>query len=163
MVEITLEKPNEDDESITKKFKTENDNEAVKEEIDIKPSEVKPERCVICRQYSNELVLYNGHPNNSADEYVALTDDKLMLFTGEESEIHQNDERPTHKVIFWIVFCDFACLNWLISNWRVRCMKNVLLGVPQGSVFGYLLFLTYLTSFGCFSFHFFFFFVDFMM
>lgn len=104
MVEITQEKPNEDDESITKKFKTESSNEAVKEEIDVKPAEVKPERCVICRQYSNELVLYNGHPNNSVDEYVALTDDKLMLFTGEESEIHQNDERPTHKVIFKTVF-----------------------------------------------------------
>lgn len=97
MVEITSEKPHEDEESISKKHKSEV-TDAIKEEIVIKVTQPKPERCLICKQYSNELTLYNGHPNNSVDEYVALTDEKLMLFTGEESAIHENDERPTHKV-----------------------------------------------------------------
>lgn len=61
-------------------------------------SEAKTERCDICRQYLTEICLYNGHPNNSVDEYVALTDEKLMLFTGDESDIHDLDTRPTHKV-----------------------------------------------------------------
>lgn len=61
-------------------------------------TELKTERCIICRQYLNEVTLYNGHPNNSIDEYVALTDEKLMLFTGEESCVDDFDTRPTHKV-----------------------------------------------------------------
>lgn len=58
----------------------------------------KLERCPICRQYITEALLYNGHPNNSLDEYVALTDKKLMLFTGDESTVNDLDFRPTHKV-----------------------------------------------------------------
>lgn len=58
----------------------------------------KPERCQICRQYVSEVLSYNGHPNNSVDEYVALTDEKLMLFTGDETHINKQDERPIHKV-----------------------------------------------------------------
>lgn len=63
------------------------------------PNEPNSERCSICGQYITEVSLYNGHPNDSVDEYIALTNEKLMLFTGEESDINDLDLRPTHKVI----------------------------------------------------------------
>lgn len=96
MVEITQENTNETEENVAKKLKTE-EVEITKSEIVLKP-QVKPERCLICRQYTNELLLYNGHPNNSVEEYIALTDEKLLLFTGEEANVHEHDTRPTHKV-----------------------------------------------------------------
>ncbi|XP_044757853.1 DNA (cytosine-5)-methyltransferase PliMCI-like [Coccinella septempunctata] len=67
------------------------------------PPKVKPERCSICRQFSDDITLYNGHPNNSVEEYIALTNDKLSLFTGEES--HEQDCRPTHKVTHFNIYC----------------------------------------------------------
>lgn len=81
-----------------KRRKTNNIKQSQKENVLIKESETKTERCDICRQYLTEVSLYNGHPNNSVDEYVALTHEKLMLFTGDESDIHDLDTRPTHKV-----------------------------------------------------------------
>lgn len=96
-----------------KKIKFE-ETEEIKQEIILKPSETKVERCLICKQYSNEVLLYNGHPNNSVDEYVALTDEKLMLFTGDESEVNQQDERPTHKVFYLFqktIFCRLENYN----------------------------------------------------
>lgn len=80
-----------------KRRKTDN-FEQPKEKIVLNSIEPNTERCIICRQYLTEVSLYNGHPNNSVDEYVALTDEKLMLFTGDESNIDDLDTRPTHKV-----------------------------------------------------------------
>lgn len=97
MVKLLEENTNETEENIAKKLKTE-DSEVTKSEIVLKPVEPKPERCLICRQYSNELLVYNGHPNNSVEEYIALTDEKLQLFTGDEANVHEHDTRPTHKV-----------------------------------------------------------------
>ncbi|XP_044758419.1 DNA (cytosine-5)-methyltransferase 1-like isoform X2 [Coccinella septempunctata] len=69
------------------------------------PPKVKPERCTICRQFIDDTPLYNGHPNNSVEEYIALTDDQLSLFTGEESYVNEQDCRPTHKVTHFNVYC----------------------------------------------------------
>lgn len=55
------------------------------------------ERCSTCKQYSNTVLLYNGHPNNSVEEYVALTHEKLSLYTGNE-ELDDAEEFPIHKV-----------------------------------------------------------------
>lgn len=68
-----------------------------KEEIILKTPEIKQERCNICRQYTDEALIYNGHPNKAVDEFIALTDEKLMLFNGNE-EINNLDVRPTNKV-----------------------------------------------------------------
>lgn len=62
------------------------------------PAKAKLERCTICRQFSDSFTLYNGHPNNSVEEYIALTDEKLSLFSGEEPYMSEQDCRPTHKV-----------------------------------------------------------------
>lgn len=55
------------------------------------------ERCLVCKQYSSSILLYNGHPNNSVEEYVALTHEKLSLYTGNE-ELDHKEEFPIHKV-----------------------------------------------------------------
>jgi DNA (cytosine-5)-methyltransferase 1 len=57
-------------------------------------------KCEICRQILNDpdLRLYQGHPDESVEEFVALTDPKLSLFTGEEDAIHDHDQRPQNKV-----------------------------------------------------------------
>lgn len=64
-------------------------------------------RCEICRQHlsSPDLLLYPGHPEGAEEEFIALTDSKLSLFTGDEEFIHECDERPQHKITeFKLVF-----------------------------------------------------------
>lgn len=95
-IEVALE-----EENVRKKLRSCNDPIPVKEEIVMKTEEIKQERCKICRQYIDELLIYNGHPNNAVDEFIALTDEKLMLFNGDE-EIDKQDERPTNKVRCWL-------------------------------------------------------------
>lgn len=57
-------------------------------------------KCEICQQILDDpdLRLYQGHPDESMEEFVALTDPKLSLFTGEEDAIHDHDQRPQIKV-----------------------------------------------------------------
>lgn len=86
------------EENPSKKRKT-SDVQSGKRKSVLIPNVPNPERCSICRQYITEVSLYNGHPNDSVDEYIALTNEKLMLFTGEESDVNDIDLRPTHKVI----------------------------------------------------------------
>lgn len=81
-----------------KKIKTEVID--IKEEIKIDSSipKLKSEKCIRCKQFLDSAPLYNGHPNNSNEEFIALTDEKLSLYTGKEENINENDEFPTHKV-----------------------------------------------------------------
>ncbi|KAG5878342.1 hypothetical protein JTB14_023695 [Gonioctena quinquepunctata] len=77
----------------------------VKEEIN-ETSKIKSERwCIRCKQFLDTAPLYNGHPNHSTEEFIALTDEKLSLFTGTES-VHENDEIPTHKITHFSVYDD---------------------------------------------------------
>jgi DNA (cytosine-5)-methyltransferase 1 len=66
------------------------------------PKEI-PSKCQICHQVLDDcdLVLYQGHPDNSVEESVALTDPKLSLFTGDENDIHEHDQRPQNKVTYF--------------------------------------------------------------
>lgn len=45
---------------------------------------VNNEKCCICGQFLNdpELLYYQGHPQHAVEEYIALTDDKLVLTVG---------------------------------------------------------------------------------
>ncbi|KAF5294330.1 hypothetical protein FQR65_LT10783 [Abscondita terminalis] len=88
----------EDEEQPCKKLKVVHENEFISAVE--KPPQVKAERCTICKQYIDEVSLYNGHPNNSVEEFIALTDERLMLFTGNELDLHETDERPVHKVSY---------------------------------------------------------------
>lgn len=61
-------------------------------------SKVKTERCVNCKQFLDSVLIYNGHPNNSNEEFIALTDERLSLYTGKEETFEETNELPTHKV-----------------------------------------------------------------
>lgn len=69
----------------------------------------KVERCIKCKQFLDSVLLYNGHPNNSSEEFIALTDEKLSLYTGKEETFEETSELPTHKVLtlyndtFWFI------------------------------------------------------------
>ncbi|KAB0805238.1 hypothetical protein PPYR_02208 [Photinus pyralis] len=80
------------------------DNHNGTTENTIKTQPFKTERCNICRQYLNEVAIYNGHPNYSVEEFISLTDPKLMLFTGEESDINERDVHPVHKITYFSVY-----------------------------------------------------------
>ncbi|KAJ8970400.1 hypothetical protein NQ317_001491 [Molorchus minor] len=78
----------------------------LKEEIKIESPKIKSERCIRCKQFLDIVPLYNGHPNNSNEEFIALTDDRLSLFTGKEENINENDEFPTHKITHFSIYDD---------------------------------------------------------
>lgn len=44
------------------------------------------------------MFFYSGHPKDAVEEFVALTNPKLSLFTGEESMVDETDERPQNKL-----------------------------------------------------------------
>ncbi|XP_023289399.1 DNA (cytosine-5)-methyltransferase 1 [Orussus abietinus] len=66
----------------------------------------EPEKCELCRQklVDGEIALYPGHPNGAVEEYIALTDPRLSLFTGEEAAIAEGDERPQNKLTYFSVY-----------------------------------------------------------
>lgn len=84
----------------TEDIKMEEDTKSSSKKDTIVQSKIKSERCNICKQYldSNDLKIYNGHPNGAVEEFIALTDPKLMLFTGDETDIDDHDARPQNKV-----------------------------------------------------------------
>lgn len=89
------------------KFNNKKLEEPSKTEI-LPESEPELERCEICSQYLHEALLYNGHPNNSVEEFITLTNERLQLFTGNEDDIHTQDTRPLLKVLFrFNCFCKF--------------------------------------------------------
>jgi DNA (cytosine-5)-methyltransferase 1 len=63
-------------------------------------------KCELCRQILDDpdLRLYQGHPDESVEEFVALTDPKRCLFTGEEDAIDEHDHRPQNKVTYFSVY-----------------------------------------------------------
>uniref|UniRef100_A0A1B6LRH7 RFTS domain-containing protein n=1 Tax=Graphocephala atropunctata TaxID=36148 RepID=A0A1B6LRH7_9HEMI len=95
-----------------KKVKLEESEEVKKEnmspgsEATEKVKKVGPAKCDICRQLllDSDLRLYVGHPRDAVDEYIALTDPKLSLFTGEEGCINEYDERPQNKITQFSVY-----------------------------------------------------------
>ncbi|KAB0791577.1 hypothetical protein PPYR_03377 [Photinus pyralis] len=92
----------EEEENISKKLKVVHEDNVTKNAINTQTT--KSERCAICKQYVEEAPLYNGHPNNASEEYIALTDERLMLFTGDEMDLDEKDERPTHKITYFSVY-----------------------------------------------------------
>ena len=63
-------------------------------------------RCKECRQLLNdpELKLFPGDSEDAVEEFIALTDSRLSLFTGNEEEINEADERPQHKITNFSVY-----------------------------------------------------------
>ncbi|CAH1179610.1 unnamed protein product [Phaedon cochleariae] len=113
---VCTEVPDDAEEQASKKIKTEiqansseNFEENFKNEVVVgealkTPAKAKSERCVQCKQFLDNVPLYNGHPNQSNEEFVALTNEKLSLFTGTEENIHEIDEIPTHQITYFSVY-----------------------------------------------------------
>lgn len=86
-------------------------------EVEIKPVEgstevvksFKIERCSDCHQIldDKELRMFPGDPGEAVEEFVALTDPRLSLFTGEEQEVltHLNLFHRMLKWLFMVLFC----------------------------------------------------------
>jgi len=90
------------EENVEKKMKIEGNEELSQLKSQIKKAPVVIERCEYCRQKLNdETRLYQGHPNGAVEEQIALIDPKLCLFTGDESFIHESDERPQNKLTYF--------------------------------------------------------------
>lgn len=47
-------------------------------------TEIEIERCYLCNKNLNdpELKMFYGHPQNAVEEYIALTDENLVLASG---------------------------------------------------------------------------------
>ncbi|CAK9832323.1 DNA (cytosine-5)-methyltransferase PliMCI [Anthophora retusa] len=94
--------------NILKKTKTENNIVIDTEESKIfyqKPANVQ-QKCEYCCQklISTDIIIYPGHPNGAMEEMIALTDPRLALFTGEETMVHESDERPQNKITHFCVY-----------------------------------------------------------
>ncbi|KAM3965336.1 DNA cytosine-5 methyltransferase [Aphomia sociella] len=61
------------------------------------------EKCDICGQYLNnsDIIYYQGHPQNAVEEFIALTNDKLVLASGDEGDI---TERPQTNITGFSIF-----------------------------------------------------------
>ena len=59
-----------------------------------------PNRCMVCRQRLDDpnLQYFPGPPLNAVEECIALTDQSLSLFTGEEDNVSEMDQRPILKL-----------------------------------------------------------------
>ncbi|KAL2747796.1 DNA (cytosine-5)-methyltransferase PliMCI isoform X1 [Vespula maculifrons] len=98
---------NDESDNISKKPKHEDNNHNISEmKPQIKKSIDIPQKCEYCRQklIPEEIKLYQGHPNGAVEEFIALTDPRLSLFTGEEAMIHESDERPQNKLTYFSVY-----------------------------------------------------------
>lgn len=66
-------------------------------------------RCESCDQVIDKVVHYNGHPNSSVEESIALTDDRLSLFSDEDTAKYEENDLPYHKVLLFLIqIKDFA-------------------------------------------------------
>ncbi|CAI9739711.1 DNA (cytosine-5)-methyltransferase 1-like [Octopus vulgaris] len=68
--------------------------------------QVTPIKCRGCKQLLDdpELVLFHGDPPDAVEEFIALTDTKLSVFSGNDDEVSSFDERPQHKLSNFSVY-----------------------------------------------------------
>ncbi|KAI8436671.1 hypothetical protein MSG28_010159 [Choristoneura fumiferana] len=65
--------------------------------------EANMERCDTCRQFINnsDIIYYQGHPQDAVEEFIALTNEKLVLASGDEGDIM---ERPQTNITGYSIF-----------------------------------------------------------
>ncbi|KAF6206136.1 hypothetical protein GE061_017361 [Apolygus lucorum] len=91
----------------TKKMKLEDDDEEDVVKVTRTPKRLSVklkqenglQRCKICRQNldSPDLLLFEGHPNNSVEEFIALTDERL-------TESYDGGELPQNKLTHFSIY-----------------------------------------------------------
>ncbi|CAG4956224.1 unnamed protein product [Colias eurytheme] len=61
------------------------------------------EKCLICGQFLNnsDIIYYQGHPQDAMEEFIALTNEKLLLVAGDEGDIM---ERPQTNITGFSIF-----------------------------------------------------------
>ncbi|CAH0715662.1 unnamed protein product, partial [Brenthis ino] len=61
------------------------------------------EKCDICGQFLNnsDILFYQGHPQDAIEEFIALTNEKLVLASGEDGDIM---ERPQTNITGFSIF-----------------------------------------------------------
>ncbi|KAL4707840.1 hypothetical protein ACJJTC_001786 [Scirpophaga incertulas] len=61
------------------------------------------EKCNICGQFltNSDIIYYQGHPQDAVEEYVALTNEKLVLASGDNGDIM---ERPQTNITGFSIF-----------------------------------------------------------
>ncbi|GFS20276.1 DNA (cytosine-5)-methyltransferase [Elysia marginata] len=71
------------------------------------PAKPLPQRCNECLKYMDdpELKLFPGDPDTAVEEFIALTDPRLSLFTGEEDFDAMTEDRPQHKITNFSIYC----------------------------------------------------------
>ncbi|XP_068633744.1 DNA (cytosine-5)-methyltransferase 1-like isoform X2 [Battus philenor] len=61
------------------------------------------EKCDICGQFLNnsDIIYFQGHPQDSVEEFIALTNEKLLLASGEDGDVM---ERPQTNITGFSIF-----------------------------------------------------------
>ncbi|XP_064649332.1 DNA (cytosine-5)-methyltransferase PliMCI-like isoform X1 [Lineus longissimus] len=95
-----VEAKDEKDRDLRPRPEKEDETTAVKMVKDV------PIKCNQCRQLLDDpdLKLFPGDSEEAVEEFVTLTSEKLSLFTGDEDDINQFDERPQHKITNFTVY-----------------------------------------------------------
>lgn len=70
------------------------------------PAKPLPQRCNECLKFMDdpELKLFPGDPDTAVEEFIALTDPRLSLFTGEEDFDNMTEDRPQHKITNFSIY-----------------------------------------------------------
>ncbi|KAJ7334456.1 DNA (cytosine-5)-methyltransferase 1 [Desmophyllum pertusum] len=65
-----------------------------------------PAKCKECKQLldSPDLRLFLGSSDDAVEEFVALTDPRLSLFSGEEEQFDSYNDRPQHKITNFSIY-----------------------------------------------------------
>jgi len=65
-----------------------------------------PAKCKECKQLldSPDLRLFLGDSDDAVEEFVALTDPRLSLFSGEEEQFDSYNDRPQHKITNFSIY-----------------------------------------------------------
>ncbi|XP_045773016.1 DNA (cytosine-5)-methyltransferase PliMCI-like [Maniola jurtina] len=79
------------------------DSPTIEQNVNTKDQLQNLEKCTICRQYLNnsDIIYYQGHPQDAVEEFIALTNEKLILASGDDGDIM---ERPQTKITGFSVF-----------------------------------------------------------
>ncbi|CAK1580129.1 unnamed protein product [Parnassius mnemosyne] len=81
--------------------KSEDVNDVEKKIVSITPADT--EKCDICGQFLNnsDIIYYQGHPQDAVEEFIALTNEKLLLASGDDGDIM---ERPQTNITGFSIF-----------------------------------------------------------
>nr|QJS39016.1 DNA methyltransferase 1 [Mythimna separata] len=97
--EIQNKEQNVSTEDQKENSKSENNNEVLSYDKSIPDNE----KCNICGQFLNnsDIIYYQGHPQDAVEEYIALTNEKLVLASGDDGDIM---ERPQTNITSFSIF-----------------------------------------------------------